>query len=189
MVSVLQNCVKGATDNYEVMRFRSGIQYAIFQLLNELQYYMQRCGGIKNCNKLVLKESIITVVKLIAPFTPHLSEELWEELGCKGFVSVADWPTFDQSKIDKAAMDMENILKKMQEDLVQVIKLAGNKKTAYLYFLTDKEFDYFKDAESYLKSIFSFDKVVIYKASDKNKHDPENRASRAKFGKPAIYLE
>lgn len=189
MVSVLQNCVKGATDNYEVMRFRSGIQYAIFQLLNELQHYIQRCGGIKNCNKLVLKESIVTAVKLIAPFTPHLSEELWEELGCKGFVSVAEWPAFDQSKIDKAAMDMESVLKKMQEDLVQVIKLAGNKKTAYLYFLTDKEFDYFKDAENYLKSIFSFDKVVIYKASDKDKHDPENRASRAKFGKPAIYLE
>jgi hypothetical protein len=31
--------------------------------------------------------------------------------------------------------------------------------------------------------------VIVYSVSDKKKYDPENKSKRAKFNKPAIYLE
>lgn len=189
MEAVLQNCIKCATENYEVMKFRSGVQYSVFQLVNELNYYIERCGGIKNCNKNIFEECTSSIVKLLAPLTPHVSEELWNKLGNKNFVSSGYWPVFDEKKVDKNILESENILKKTIEDLRQVLKLAGEKKKACLYFVTDKEIDYFRESLSYLKSVFTFKKIELYKVSDKNKYDPEGRASRAKYGKPAIYLE
>lgn len=189
METILQNCIKGATENYEVMKFRSGMQYVVFQLVNELQYYIERCGGIRNCNRNVLKECVSAVIRLISLFIPHISEELWNKLGNKNFISLGPWPIADEKNIDKNILELENIFKKTQEDLNQVLKLAGKKKNAYLYFVTDKELDYFKESLEYLKSIFTFKKMELYKISDKKKYDPEGKASRAKYGKPAIYLE
>ena len=43
----------------------------------------------------VLAEAVDTLVLMLAPFTPHLSEELWEQLGHPGGVITADWPECD----------------------------------------------------------------------------------------------
>ncbi len=43
----------------------------------------------------VLREAIEALVLLLSPFTPHLSEELWERLGHEGGVDAAGWPAFD----------------------------------------------------------------------------------------------
>jgi leucyl-tRNA synthetase len=39
------------------------------------------------------KMALISLIKLLVPFTPHLSEELWETAGFSGFVSRVQWPT------------------------------------------------------------------------------------------------
>ncbi|MBI2545178.1 MAG: leucine--tRNA ligase [Candidatus Aenigmarchaeota archaeon] len=186
---VVQNCIKGTTENYEVMKFRSGMQFAIFQLLNEIKYYIERNGNIKNCNQKVLKNAISNSIKLIAPFTPHVSEEFWKKIGVKGILSAGGWPEFNEKSIDRNVLDLENLFKKTQEDMTQVLKLAGKMKNAYLYMTTDKEFNHFKQSVEYLKKRFDFKKLEVYKVSDKNKYDPQNKSSRAKYGKPAIYLE
>ena len=53
--------------------------------VNELQ--QQKCK-----NREVLK----TLVVLIAPFAPHIAEELWEMLGGEGSVCDAQWPTWNE---------------------------------------------------------------------------------------------
>jgi len=45
----------------------------------------------------VLREAIESLVLLISPFTPHLSEELWEQLGHSGGIEKAGWPSFDEA--------------------------------------------------------------------------------------------
>ena len=187
--SIVQNCIKGTTENYEIMKFRSGVQYSAFQLLNEINYYIERCGGIQDCKKDILKESVSTAIKLLAPLASHVSEELWFALGNKTFISLEAWPEFDKSKVDEKLLELETIFKRTQEDLNSILKLAGNKKNAYLYFVTDKEINYFKESLDYLKNLFRFKKMEAYKVSDKKKYDPQQKAARAKYGKPAIFLE
>jgi leucyl-tRNA synthetase len=34
-------------------------------------------------------------VQILNPFAPHLAEELWEKMGCKELLSLAEWPSFD----------------------------------------------------------------------------------------------
>ena len=43
----------------------------------------------------VLKEAIETLVLMLAPFTPHVAEEWWEQLGHEGGIAFAPWPSFD----------------------------------------------------------------------------------------------
>ena len=37
---------------------------------------------------------------LLAPFAPHLAEELWERLGNRGYISLAPWPSWDPGKLE-----------------------------------------------------------------------------------------
>ena len=45
------------------------------------------------------KESIETLIILLAPFTPHIAEEMWHGLGHETSVFEAKWPTCDESKL------------------------------------------------------------------------------------------
>ena len=45
----------------------------------------------------VLREAIEALVLLMAPFTPHLAEELWERLGHSDGLIAAQWPKYDST--------------------------------------------------------------------------------------------
>jgi len=39
-----------------------------------------------------------TMLALLNPFAPHITEELWEHIGGKGLLSISEWPEYDESK-------------------------------------------------------------------------------------------
>jgi leucyl-tRNA synthetase len=43
-------------------------------------------------------DELKTFVTLLNPFAPHVTEEIWHELGGEGFLSVAEWPKHDEAK-------------------------------------------------------------------------------------------
>ena len=45
-------------------------------------------------------------IKLLSPFVPHLSDELWSILGHEGTVSLDIWPTYDEAKMVKATVEV-----------------------------------------------------------------------------------
>ena len=45
----------------------------------------------------VLKEAIESLIKMLAPFAPHMAEELWEALGHKHGIVAAGWPVYDEA--------------------------------------------------------------------------------------------
>jgi len=45
-------------------------------------------------------------VQLLAPFAPHLAEELWQKLGNKESVFTSTWPTYDPEKITAAVIEI-----------------------------------------------------------------------------------
>jgi leucyl-tRNA synthetase len=40
--------------------------------------------------------TIATLAQLLAPFAPHIAEEIWQQLGKKGFVHQSNWPEYDE---------------------------------------------------------------------------------------------
>ncbi len=192
ILSSLNKIIKESTTNYNEMRFRSAIQSSLFVITNELKLYMERVGGIKNCNKTILKHCIETMIKLVSPVIPHISEEMWSKMGNDTFISTETWPAFDETYVNKEIVQLEEIYQKTMEDIKQVSKLAanGNKRLEhlYLYFATSKEFNYFNDSIDHLKGI-EFKNVNLFIANDDRKYDPKDRAKLAKYGRPAIYME
>ncbi len=49
-------------------------------------------------DKGVNKAEYKTFLALLNPFAPHITEELWQQLGETGLLSVAPWPTYDEAK-------------------------------------------------------------------------------------------
>ncbi|TCO79027.1 leucine--tRNA ligase [Marinisporobacter balticus] len=71
---------------------------AIMELVNEIYKYKE-LGD--DCNKDLLKEALETVIVLLAPFAPHITEELWHNMGYSESVHNKMWPTYDKAAIVK----------------------------------------------------------------------------------------
>jgi leucyl-tRNA synthetase len=50
-------------------------------------------------NRAVLKEGLVAMVKMLAPIAPHMSHELWKELGNDDLVLDAPWPQVDEAAL------------------------------------------------------------------------------------------
>ncbi len=54
----------------------------------------------------ITKKQYQAFIAILAPFAPHVSEELWKEFGGKGFVHVSMWPKFDAKKLVANTMNI-----------------------------------------------------------------------------------
>ena len=68
---------------------------AIMELLNHLQ----KAPMETNADRQVLGEAIDAMVRMLAPITPHVCEQLWVELGHEEPLSFAKWPNVDESAL------------------------------------------------------------------------------------------
>jgi leucyl-tRNA synthetase len=69
------------------MSFNTAIS-AMMILVNEL--YKAECRS---------ESALKPLVQILAPFAPHLAEELWEKLGGAGLCSLAPWPKYDSTLV------------------------------------------------------------------------------------------
>ena len=88
--------IKMVTNDLERFHFNTAIS-RIMELVNAVYLYIQDVK-IEEQNKGVLDILKETVVKLLAPFAPHFSEELWERIGKPYSIFNSDWPEFDEEK-------------------------------------------------------------------------------------------
>ena len=81
----LNKTIKKVTEDIEEMKFNTAIA-AMMSLLNEAD----KAGSIS-------KEDYKTIINMLNPFAPHITEELWEMQQFGGFCSLADWPEYDEA--------------------------------------------------------------------------------------------
>jgi leucyl-tRNA synthetase len=69
---------------------------AMMELTNEIYAFDGSLkGDVSAADRFAMKEAIETLTKLLAPFTPHIAEELWASLGHDEIVVASAWPSFD----------------------------------------------------------------------------------------------
>lgn len=185
LISRFQEHIKKITGHLEKAENRSALTY-FHQMVNDLQWYSKRN---EEMNKSVINYTLETMTKFLSLYSPFISEEIWSKMGKSNFVCTEKWPEFDEKKIDTEVLKQEEIFKKICEDIKQVIKLSKKTKDLYLYVLTEKELLLLQQSTGFLKKELGFENVRVFLAKDPKKHDPENKARRAKFGKPGIYIE
>ena len=78
--------IKKVGEDYERMKFNTGIA-ALMSLVND--FY--RIGR-------VTRGEFRTLITLLNPVAPHMTEELWEKYGTGGLLSISPWPQYDADK-------------------------------------------------------------------------------------------
>jgi leucyl-tRNA synthetase len=94
LVSIMHETIKQVSEDVEGLRYNT----AIARLMEYL-------NAIKKANARE-KVFIETLALLLAPFAPHMAEELWETLGHQGSVFTAKWPGFDEEKMKKETITL-----------------------------------------------------------------------------------
>ena len=84
--SAFHKTIKKVSSDIEETKFNTAIA-AMMGLINTI--YAK--GSIT-------KDELEIFIKLLSPFAPHLTEEIWASLGNEGFLSVAKWPEYDETK-------------------------------------------------------------------------------------------
>ena len=101
---VMNNKDLNAPETGELVKIRNKMIYDITTRLENFSLNTVVSGFMEYNNKLndmaktqgIDKETLKTAVVLLAPFVPHVSAELWEELGETGSVFDAGWPVCDE---------------------------------------------------------------------------------------------
>ena len=82
-LKILHKTIKKVTEDIESMSFNTSVS-AFMVATNEL--------GTLKCRKQEILEPILI---LLAPFAPHIAEELWHQLGNKESIHIANWPKYN----------------------------------------------------------------------------------------------
>jgi len=72
----------------------------------------------------ITKEELSVLAKLLSPFAPHVAEEIWSLLGRDGFVSLAKWPEYDESKTVDDTIEMPVQINGKVRSVIMVPKAA-----------------------------------------------------------------
>ena len=92
---------KVTADLDEKFGFNTSIA-SLMELINEMYKYKELDGR----NSAVIKEGVEAIVTIIAPFTPHLGEELWQMIGKEGSVFDISWPEYDEKALVKDEVEV-----------------------------------------------------------------------------------
>lgn len=91
-MSFLHKSIKGITDEIEKINYNT----AIAKIMELVNWYNDNAQDFTKDERMDVLRSLLL---LMAPFTPHMSEELWSRIGGKFSVHQQSWPEFDNKLI------------------------------------------------------------------------------------------
>lgn len=107
MESLVHKTIKKVTEDIDRMKFNTAIA-AMMSFINAA--YSK--GSIT-------KGEYSTLLVLLNPFAPHMTEEIWQIIGCEGMITQTKWPEYDESKtIDNEVEIVLQINGKVRDKLV-----------------------------------------------------------------------
>jgi leucyl-tRNA synthetase len=98
VIRLQHKTIRKVTEDYHRLSFNTAIS-ALMEYTNEL--YKLKVDGFSGE---VWRDALGTLVRLLAPLAPHMSAELWQELGNDTMLEGAGWPTWDDALIISSTM-------------------------------------------------------------------------------------
>lgn len=84
--TLLHKAIKKVSEDIENFKFNTAVS-SLMIFVNEAQ------------KEGIAKEDYKILLKILAPFAPHIAEELWSSLGESESIHLSSWPKYDESKI------------------------------------------------------------------------------------------
>jgi leucyl-tRNA synthetase len=102
--AIRHNAVKSATLDLDRFQFNTAIS-RIMELVNAMYLYIQDVRP-EDQNRAVFSDVFKTLIRLLAPFAPHMADELWHRSGNGQSVFLSAWPIHDEAKLKKDSVTL-----------------------------------------------------------------------------------
>jgi leucyl-tRNA synthetase len=112
--------IKRVTEDLQDLGFNTAIA-ALMELVNDLYKY-KTSVSLKSED---WKQALTSLAQLLAPFAPHIADELWQQLGQEGSVHVSTWPTWDEALL--------------QQDTIQIVVQVNGKLRGQIVVAVDAD--------------------------------------------------
>ena len=141
LLYIFNNLIKGINYDLEHMQFNTGIA-KIMEITNAFYKYDQSVED-ENKNTKLIKDTINKFIRIIAPFAPHFSEEMWNRVGNEVSVFNTEYPTCDNRWLEKDEIEIPvqingnvkfvvTIPKDLENEQVEKIVLNDERLAGYL---------------------------------------------------------
>ncbi|MDP9287201.1 MAG: leucine--tRNA ligase [Thermoproteota archaeon] len=128
LLSRLQRTVADTTMSMDKLRVREAAHNIIYSLDHDLQWYQKRVKAKSRESSSVqyaLSTFLNTRIRMLAPFAPFISEEVWEKIdNSSTSIIFAGWPSADEDKIDIVAEESEALIMNLIFDLQKIVKVT-----------------------------------------------------------------
>ncbi|MEM2915466.1 MAG: leucine--tRNA ligase, partial [Candidatus Bathyarchaeia archaeon] len=131
LISVTQRNCKKISESIEMLKTRTALEVALYEIWNDFRWYLRRADRI---HKETVQRLTEMWVKLLAPFIPHVCEEIWSQFGYAGFIAESDWPIFNEKEIYVADEEAEELIKKLFYDTKNILKVTGIEPKKIYYY-------------------------------------------------------
>ena len=92
----LHRAIKKVTEDLDgKFNFNTAIS-TVMELVNAMYQFKDSHESVQSD---LAKELVEKLTLLLAPFVPHITEEIWHECGFEGSVHAASWPTYEESAL------------------------------------------------------------------------------------------
>jgi len=121
--STMNRAIASSRTAMEAMEYRAALRYGYFDLQSAWSWYVRRSAGAPHERLLRRYREVVT--KVLAPFAPHVAEEVWSRLKGRGFIAAAPYPEAKASEVDPAAEAAERYLRAAIDDVREILKVTS----------------------------------------------------------------
>jgi leucyl-tRNA synthetase len=153
LLSLLHKTIKKISTDIEGFNFNTSVS-ALMILVNGLSDYRNKYTALP-----FAKEEMNKLIQILAPFAPHLTEELWERLGNKSSIFQSKWPVFSSDLIQD---EVVSYIIQVNGKLRGKIELAAETSEEEVIKAAKLEVAKWLEGESIKKSVFVAKKLVNF---------------------------
>ncbi|MFA5077828.1 MAG: class I tRNA ligase family protein, partial [Candidatus Micrarchaeia archaeon] len=117
----LNRRLESLDSKFENFQYRELVKELVYETSADLSWYLRRCSTPR------MKEFFDGWSRAVAPFAPHVAEELWHRIGNRSFVVEERLPAYEEKLADGKLEMQEELLSSVIEDVEKISKLANLK--------------------------------------------------------------
>ena len=141
----LNQTVKKVNESFDSLQFNTAIS-AVMELVRDY-----KPNNIKNVN--LNDQIVLKIIQMMAPMTPHLSEELWKLCGFEDSIFKSSWPEFDSTATVKDMINVAVQINGKLRDTVEVSADSNQEAVEKIAFESERIKSY-TDGKQIIKKIF-----------------------------------
>ncbi|MEF3279450.1 MAG: leucine--tRNA ligase [Elusimicrobiota bacterium] len=149
IIIIRNETIKKVTDDIEKLKFNTAI--------SQLMIYFNSISESPS------RADFEIFLKLLHPFAPHITEELWQRYGASNFLTLEKWPSYDENIINEKTIE---IAIQVNGKLRGKIKTLPQREQSEIEEAAKKEVEKFISTKKIVKIIYVKDKIINFVLGD-----------------------